>query len=80
MKKKIEVTEVLTFRHEIEVEIEDEKEEEFEEFADNVAEEIEERGERNSMEDVVNMFTKEYGKDKVTFVEDGSPEREYEVF
>lgn len=80
MKKTIEIVEAVTYRHSIEVEIDDSQEEEFEEFADDVAEKIEEESMKYSRDDVVSMFNRKYGSDKVTFEEDGSPEVEYEVF
>ena len=70
--------EKVTYGHSIEIEIPDDEEDDFEFFADNVVDEIEEDSQMFDKDYIISKFSQKYGRDKVTFTEDGSPEVEFE--
>lgn len=79
MKKTFEFQETVTYNHKIEVEIDAAQEEYFEEFADEMADRIDSDNGNISRDDIEDSFWKRFG-DNVTFVEDGSPDVEYEAY
>lgn len=77
MKKIFKITETVIYHHQIEVEVEAINEEVFEDFAEDVGEDID-NGVYEDKGDILNDFCELFGKNKVAFVEDGSPEVEIE--
>lgn len=74
MKKTFEFEETVKYNHSIEIEVDDENE--YEEFADIIMRNI---YRENEKEEIEGKFIEKFGEDKVTFVEDGSPETYLDV-
>ncbi len=79
MKKTFDFQQKITFSHSIEIEVDDNCEEDYEEFTEDLATEMENTYDLDK-HGIVERFIDAYGKENVTFIEDGSGEEEFECW
>lgn len=78
MELEFQLEETLRFRHSVNVKIDQNQKEEFYNFVEQIAEELEERGQDYDQCMIVQKFVEQFGKEKVTFCQDTSPDVSYE--
>jgi hypothetical protein len=79
MKKYFDIQETVKYNHRIEIEIDESQEEQYDDFDEQVAEDVNSNG-FDSRESIIGAFIDEFGDAAVNFVEDGSPDVEYESY
>ena len=77
MKKLFEFEEVVTHSHSIELEISPELEQEFEDFCNEIATKMDNGDYGWDIERIVSDFNTKFGREAVSFIEDGSPRTDF---
>lgn len=80
MKKTFKFEEVVKHVHVIDVDVDEQQLDAFEHFAEEMEDNINFLGNGYGREMIAHRFAEVFGEDKVTFIEDGSPTADFNIF